>query len=180
MPDVVRQTLVFVLNGERVVIDNPDPTALLSDYLHEVGITGTKVACGQGGCGACTVLVSDQANGKPVHRGVNACVKTLCSLDGMTVTTTEGIGHVHQGLDRLRQFCCDLEQFNPHDCISEWRIDWAERWQEVVAKAWLNRVSLSAAELYKTPSLCRSQPAPPARSSFSLLRLGCGLQRGRD
>jgi xanthine dehydrogenase/oxidase len=53
--------------------------------------------------------------------------------------------------DRLRQFCRDLEQFNPHDCISEWRIDWADRWNEVVARAWLNRVSLSAAELYKSP-----------------------------
>jgi xanthine dehydrogenase/oxidase len=98
------RTLSFLLNGERVVINNPDPSVLLSDYLHQVGVTGTKVACGQGGCGACTVLVSHQANDKVTHHGVNACLRALCSLDGMSVTTTEGLGNVHQGLDRT-QYC---------------------------------------------------------------------------
>ena len=99
MLDFTSPNLTFMLNGERIVIENPDPSLLLSDYLHEAGITGTKVACGQGGCGACTVLVSHQVEGQTVHRGVNACLKPLCSLDGMSVTTTEGIGNVHHGLD---------------------------------------------------------------------------------
>ncbi|MBX3170216.1 MAG: molybdopterin-dependent oxidoreductase [Candidatus Eremiobacteraeota bacterium] len=101
MPEPSR-VLTFLLNGQHVSLDNPDPCVLLSDYLHLRGITGTKVACGQGGCGACTVMVSQQVDGKVVHRGVNACLKALCSLDGMTVTTTEGIGNVHHGLDRAQ------------------------------------------------------------------------------
>ena len=52
---------------------------------------------------------------------------------------------------RLEEFCRDLEQFNPHDCIEHWRYDWAGSWQEIVFKAWFNRVNLSAAELYKSP-----------------------------
>jgi xanthine dehydrogenase/oxidase len=52
---------------------------------------------------------------------------------------------------RLENFCRDLEQFNPHDCILGWRSAWADKWKEVVFKAWFNRVNLSAAELYKSP-----------------------------
>ena len=93
--------LVFWLNGRKCTITNPDPSVLLVDYLHSVGLTGTKVSCGQGGCGACTVMLShrDRLTGKPVHRAVNSCLRPLCSLDGMAVTTVEGIGSVQSGLD---------------------------------------------------------------------------------
>ena len=50
--------LSFRLNGELDQIDDPDPSLLLGDYLHDIGLTGTKVGCGQGGCGACTVMIS--------------------------------------------------------------------------------------------------------------------------
>jgi xanthine dehydrogenase/oxidase len=92
--------LVFWLNGRKVAIADPDPTVLLADYLHGVGLTGTKVGCGQGGCGACTVMLThrDPLTGGPVHRAVNACLRPLCAVDGMIVTTTEGIGNVHEGL----------------------------------------------------------------------------------
>jgi xanthine dehydrogenase/oxidase len=98
--------LVFWLNGCKVVIPNPDPTILLVEYLHGIGLTGTKVGCGQGGCGACTVMLSqrDALTGTPVHRAVNACLRPLCAVDGMMVTTTEGIGNVHEGLDPT-QYC---------------------------------------------------------------------------
>ncbi len=98
--------LVFWLNGEKVIILNPDPTVMLVDYLHEVGLTGTKIGCGQGGCGACTVMLShrDPSTGDPVYCSVNACLRPLCAVDGLMVTTTEGIGNVHQGLDPA-QYC---------------------------------------------------------------------------
>ena len=96
--------LIFWLNGQRVVIRDPDPAVLLTDYLHSIGLTGTKVGCGQGGCGACTVMLShrDPDTGAAVHRAINACLRPLCSLDGMMVTTTEGIGNVHEGLDPVQ------------------------------------------------------------------------------
>ena len=104
--DLYSSELVFWLNGEKVTIANPDPTMMLVDYLHSVGLTGTKIGCGQGGCGACTVMLSykDSSTGDPVHCAVNACLRPLCAVDGIMVTTTEGIGNVHQKLDPA-QYC---------------------------------------------------------------------------
>src|SRR5947208_17065848 len=85
--------LRFFLNGREIIIDEPDPTMLLVDYLRssEVGLTGTKKVCAQGGCGACTVMVSAYAPAERTihHRAINACLCPLCSLDGMAVTTTD-------------------------------------------------------------------------------------------
>lgn len=106
--------LTFWLNGVKVDISNPDPSIKLVDYLREVGLTGTKVSCGQGGCGACTVMLSHKkADGTTVHRPINACLRLLCTLDGMLVTTTEGIGSVHKGLDPT-QVC--IAKYNGSQC----------------------------------------------------------------
>jgi xanthine dehydrogenase/oxidase len=50
--------LVFFLNGEKVEVERPDPAQSLADYLRGEGFTGTKVGCGRGLCGACTVMLS--------------------------------------------------------------------------------------------------------------------------
>lgn len=92
------RNLVFYVNGRRTEINEPDPALLLVDYLRspEVGLTGTKKSCGQGGCGACTVALSsfDDATGEVTTRSVNSCLRPVCSLDGMAVTTVEGLGSV--------------------------------------------------------------------------------------
>ncbi|WP_017576439.1 molybdopterin cofactor-binding domain-containing protein [Nocardiopsis kunsanensis] len=88
--------VVFHLNGHKTELDNPSPSLLLVDHLRStsVGLTGTKKGCGQGGCGACTVVLShwDQAGARAVHRAANACLIPVCALEGMAVTTVEGTG----------------------------------------------------------------------------------------
>ena len=62
-------TLNFFLNGAAVSVENPDPTVLLVDYIRDVAqLKGTKVGCNEGGCGACTVVLSrrDAATGTPL------------------------------------------------------------------------------------------------------------------
>ncbi|PHH79027.1 hypothetical protein CDD80_5741 [Ophiocordyceps camponoti-rufipedis] len=87
--------LRFFLNGTSVVLDEIDPEATLLEYLRGIGLTGTKLGCGEGGCGACTVVVSqyNPTTGRVYHASVNACLAPLASLDGKHVITVEGIGN---------------------------------------------------------------------------------------
>jgi xanthine dehydrogenase/oxidase len=114
MPD---NTLLFYVNGRRVAIERPDPTTLLVDWLRgdAVGLTGTKLSCGEGGCGACTVMLSrwDAARRRVEETAVNACLRPLVSLDGAMITTTEGIGSTRETLDPVQY---RIAAFNGSQC----------------------------------------------------------------
>jgi xanthine dehydrogenase/oxidase len=99
-------TLRFYLNGTRVVLDEIDPEVTLLEYLRGIGLTGTKLGCAEGGCGACTVVVSqyNPTTKKIYHASVNACLAPLVSVDGKHVITIEGIGNVkrpHPAQERI-------------------------------------------------------------------------------
>ena len=89
-------TIVFYLNGTKVTLDQADPEVTLLEYLRGIGLTGTKLGCAEGGCGACTVVVSqyNPTTKKIYHASVNACLSPLVSVDGKHVITVEGIGSV--------------------------------------------------------------------------------------
>ena len=86
--------ITFSVNTQMFTVANPDPTVMLANYLrYDLNITGTKIGCGEGGCGACTVLLSrqDPTTGQPVSFSTNACLHPLAAMDGWAVTTTEGL-----------------------------------------------------------------------------------------
>ncbi|NIO72137.1 MAG: 2Fe-2S iron-sulfur cluster binding domain-containing protein, partial [Anaerolineae bacterium] len=84
------QTLTMTLNGEEVTVQ-VKPSALLVEVLRDqLELTGTKVACGEGECGACTVLL----DGVPV----NSCLVPALKAQGREVMTVEGLaplGELH-------------------------------------------------------------------------------------
>ena len=73
----------FVLNGKRADVDAPPLKRLLDVLREDCGLAGTKEGCGEGECGACTVLV----DGAPV----NSCLVPFVHVRGRKVTTIEGL-----------------------------------------------------------------------------------------
>lgn len=88
-------TLVFFVNGLKVEDAAVDPECSLLVYLRrKLRLCGTKLGCGEGGCGACTVMLSKYCpdSGQVRHYSVNACLTPVASMHGLAVTTVEGIG----------------------------------------------------------------------------------------
>ncbi|KNA16760.1 hypothetical protein SOVF_086250 [Spinacia oleracea] len=96
---------IIYINGVRKVIPDGLAHLTLLEYLRDLNLTGTKLGCGEGGCGACTVMVSyfDQQHKKCVHHAVNACLAPLYSVEGMHVITVEGIGNRKLGLHPVQE-----------------------------------------------------------------------------
>ncbi|XP_012939897.1 xanthine dehydrogenase/oxidase [Aplysia californica] len=102
--------LVFYVNGSKITEPNPDPEMTLLTYVRtRLRLTGSKLGCGEGGCGACTVMVSKYLPGQDTvaHFSVNACLAPVCSMHGLAVTTVEGIGsltNIHPVQERIAKY----------------------------------------------------------------------------
>jgi aerobic-type carbon monoxide dehydrogenase small subunit (CoxS/CutS family) len=77
----------FTLNSGEVDVDVSPMARLLDVLREECGLTGTKEGCGEGECGACTVLVNGDA--------VCSCLVPVAQVEGAEVTTIEGLGDEH-------------------------------------------------------------------------------------
>jgi|SRR5689334_5990056 aerobic-type carbon monoxide dehydrogenase small subunit (CoxS/CutS family) len=77
----------FALNGHEAEVHSPAATRLLDVLRLELGLTGTKEGCGEGECGACTVLI----DGAPVC----SCIIPVGQVEDAHVVTIEGLGDDH-------------------------------------------------------------------------------------
>jgi aerobic carbon-monoxide dehydrogenase small subunit len=78
--------IALTLNGARHDLDLPPAMRLLDALRGPLALTGTKEGCGEGECGACTVLM----DGEPV----NACLVVIGQCEGRAITTVEGLGSI--------------------------------------------------------------------------------------
>ena len=77
----------LVVNRKTMTVKAHPLTRLLDVLREECGLTGTKEGCGEGECGACTVLVDGAA--------VNSCLVPVAQVQGARITTIEGLGGTH-------------------------------------------------------------------------------------
>jgi len=88
----MERTISFTLNGKPASVKADDERMLLWVLRSDLGLTGTKFGCGEALCGACTVIVNQQA--------VRSCVTPVKDIAGKQVMTIEGLG---DGLHAIQQ-----------------------------------------------------------------------------
>ena len=89
-----RITVSCVVNGTAVTIEGHPLTRLLDALRNELRLTGTKEGCGEGECGACSVLIDGQL--------VNSCLVPLIQAEGTHIRTIEGVAQSGT-LDRVQE-----------------------------------------------------------------------------
>lgn len=105
----MRRLLRFDLNGRSVTLNGDDERALLWVLRTDFALTGAKYGCGQGFCGACTVLVDGKA--------VRSCVTPIKKVEAMEVVTIEGLAR-NGKLHPLQQAFIDQGAFQCGYCTS--------------------------------------------------------------
>ena len=79
----MERDIQLVINGKHVTVTADEERPLLDVLREDLGLTGTKYGCGEGECGACTVLLSDTA--------VRSCITSIGEAEGATIETIEGL-----------------------------------------------------------------------------------------
>jgi carbon-monoxide dehydrogenase small subunit len=85
--------IAFTLNGVKRELNVPAGMSALEMLRDKLGLTGTKYGCGEGECGACTILVDG--------RSMNSCLLFAADCDGRELVTIEGVANTSRG-ERLR------------------------------------------------------------------------------
>jgi len=99
MVDPAPRPIRLVVNGKGVEVD-VHPMARLLDVLRvDLGLTGTKEGCGEGECGACSVLLNGEL--------VNSCLTPVLQADGAAITTIEGVAGADATLSAVQQAFID-------------------------------------------------------------------------
>ena len=104
----MQQTISFQLNGKPASVTTDDERPLLDVLREDLHLTGTKYGCGEGECGACTVLSGDDA--------IRSCVTTIGEASGANITTIEGLAEGDK-LHALQQAFFDKEAMQCGFCV---------------------------------------------------------------
>uniref|UniRef100_A0A0E0P2C4 aldehyde oxidase n=1 Tax=Oryza rufipogon TaxID=4529 RepID=A0A0E0P2C4_ORYRU len=110
------RAVVVAVNGERYEAVGVDPSTTLLEFLRtRTPVRGPKLGCGEGGCGACVVVVSkyDAVADEVTEFSASSCLTLLGSLHHCAVTTSEGIGNSRDGFHAVQR---RLSGFHASQC----------------------------------------------------------------
>jgi len=91
----MRDYIILYVNGVKKVIKDEKVFLPLSDYLrYELGLTGAKVVCAEGDCGACSILQGtvDTSKSELKYKSINSCISFVYLCDCTHIVTVEGLG----------------------------------------------------------------------------------------
>ncbi|HKZ02458.1 MAG TPA: (2Fe-2S)-binding protein [Pyrinomonadaceae bacterium] len=90
-----RIVVTFTVNGQSQTVEAYAMERLLDVLREQLRLTGVKEGCGEGECGACTVLINGQI--------VNSCLVPVAQVNGAEITTIEGVALTDGHLNRVQQ-----------------------------------------------------------------------------
>ena len=94
----------FLLNNRAMSVDDVSPTMSVLEFVRQrTGCMGTKEGCAEGDCGACTVVIGEQRQGRTMLKPVNACIQFMPTLDGKAVFTVEYLRKNDGGLHPVQE-----------------------------------------------------------------------------
>lgn len=105
-----RTSIIFYLNGNRKEVSGDDAFLTTANYLRKVAhLTGTKIVCAEGDCGACSVLLSypERKTVGPLFKVVNACIIPVYLLDGASLVSVEGLSQSDGSLSCVQKALVD-------------------------------------------------------------------------
>jgi len=95
----MKTVISFILNGSEVTVSVDGHMCLIDMLRGPLGQTGTKEGCGEGECGACTVIVDGRA--------INSCLYPALEAEGKNITTIEGLQDLKNKLSAIQQAFVD-------------------------------------------------------------------------
>ncbi|RWR85432.1 Aldehyde oxidase/xanthine dehydrogenase [Cinnamomum micranthum f. kanehirae] len=160
----IEEKLVFAVNGRRFELSNVDPSTTLLEFLRtETPFKGAKLGCGEGGCGACVVLLSkyDPLREQVEGFSVSSCLTLLCSINQCSITTTEGLGNSKDGFHSIHQRISGFHASQcgfctPGMCMSLFSaLINADKTERLEPPTGFSKITMSEAEKAIAGNLCR-------------------------
>ncbi|XP_015873264.3 indole-3-acetaldehyde oxidase-like isoform X1 [Ziziphus jujuba] len=157
-------SLVLAVNGERFELPTIDPSTTLLEFLRShTPFKSVKLSCGEGGCGACVVLLSkyDPVLDKVEDFTISSCLTLLCSINRCSITTSEGLGNSKNGFHpihkRFSAFHASQCGFcTPGMCVSLFgALVNAEKLNRLEPPPGFSKLTVSEAEEAVAGNLCR-------------------------
>ena len=155
----LKREIGFLLNGIRTRATVPVEMSVLAMLREVIGLTGTKYACGEGECGACTIIVDGAS--------ICSCLMFAVDCEGRELTTIEGLARDPLG-ERLKQAFVDCGAVQCGFCTPG---------MVVQAKSWLEAHPAGLAG--RNPARHRRQPVPVHRLREDRRRHRSGGAAGR-